>query len=89
MMPGETKFSGAPLEPCDFCDHTEFPLRVMSTPAGYYVGTQCGKCGAPESRETDYYRTCEEAEAVLARIKNGDLSETRAWKSGKIPGVWT
>lgn len=77
MIPGETILSGGTHEPCDFCGHEEFPLSVMNTPAGFYVGTKCGKCGAPESRETDYFRERSEAEAALERMKSGDLSDAR------------
>ena len=47
---------------CSACN-TELVPKVMSTMGGYYVGTSC-KCG-PFSRETDYFKTEEEAQEVL------------------------
>ena len=67
MMPGETIWSGA-SKTCD-CG-TEFELEVMRSAAGYYVGTcchnsQCDRRGAPYTRESEYYRTEEEAQRAL------------------------
>ena len=50
------------------------PLKVLSTPAGYYVGTFCGHCG-PYSRESGYYRKVEEAQAALDSGEFGRSTE--------------
>jgi len=68
-------------------------FRVMSTGAGYYIGTvftYCGECDAckkegmpkgvstPNSRETDYFKTSELAEAALEVFKvTGKLEKQR------------
>ena len=62
MIPGETIHSGAPKQ-CVDCD-TKFELKVMKTPAGYYIGTEC-ECG-PYSRESGYYPTLEAAVKALS-----------------------
>lgn len=88
MLPGETRTSGAPAPPpCDICGGTNFPLAVWRSSAGYYIGTACAGCGQPESRETGYFRRREEAESALARMKHGDLSDTRAVEAGMVPGI--
>lgn len=88
MLPGETRFNGAPDPvPCDICKCTEFPLRVCRSAAGFFVGTQCKQCGAPESRESGYYEKREDAEKALLQIRLGDLTETRATQAGETPGV--
>lgn len=69
MMPGETIASGASPK-CPDCGHV-FKLEVLKTCA-YYVGTCCPNCG-PWSRETGYFKTREEAEAVLADLTNGNI----------------
>lgn len=61
MLPGETIRSGA----SDVCSECRVKLveRVLYSPAGYYIGTQC-TCG-PYSRESHYYRTQEAAQSAL------------------------
>jgi hypothetical protein len=61
MLPGETILSGA-SPTCD-CG-TKLPFQVLSSPAGFYIGTQCSECG-PWSRESGYYKTREIAETHL------------------------
>lgn len=60
-LPGETLATGAP-EVCSDCGVRVEP-QVMSSAAGYYVGTRCD-CG-PYSRESGYFKTHQEVEAVL------------------------
>ena len=74
MLPGETILSGA-SSTCD-CGAT-LPFQVLSTPAGYYVGTCCPTCG-PYSRETEYMSR-ERAERALALYQ----------ASGILPGQRT
>jgi len=62
MFPGETILTGA-RSTCYDCNK-ELKFRVLSSPAGYYVGTQCEQCG-PHSRETGYFKTIEEAQREL------------------------
>lgn len=40
-------------------------LSVQHSAAGYYLGFFCPQCG-PYSRESDYFRKREDAEAALA-----------------------
>lgn len=53
-------------------------LKVMQSPAGWYVGTEyrctddLGDYFEPGSRDTDYFATREEAEALLAQLEAGD-----------------
>lgn len=61
MLPGETVRSGADPR-CSDCGLTP-QMEVLSTPAGYYIGTQCN-CG-PKSRESHYYRLREDAQRDL------------------------
>lgn len=58
MLDGETIGSGAPAQ-CKECGLRPEP-QVVHSSAGYYIGTCCD-CG-PYSRESEYYRTREEAE---------------------------
>lgn len=61
VLPGETISTGAnPI--CPDC-HVKLVLEVLKSPAGYYIGTMCN-CG-PYSRESDYYKTGEEAKFAL------------------------
>jgi hypothetical protein len=60
-LPGETLYSGAPRT-CEDCG-VELVPRVCRSGAGFYIGTWC-HCG-PESRESGYFASCGEAEAVL------------------------
>jgi hypothetical protein len=39
-------------------------MQVLRSPAGYYIGFFCPRCG-PYSRESGYYRSREEAETAL------------------------
>jgi hypothetical protein len=55
-------------------------LEVLKSAAGYYVGTMYKnpKYGLePGSRESGYFATHEEAEALLKRIEAGDETEVR------------
>ncbi len=69
MIPGDTIASGRP-NVCSgdrpYWVHEPYPLtnQVLSTPAGYYVGTLCQYCG-PYSRESGYYRSRDEAQQAL------------------------
>jgi len=47
---------------CQGCNKS-LPLEVCSSAAGYYLGYSC--CLGPISRETEYFRTAEEAEVAL------------------------
>lgn len=61
MIPGTTIRSG--VDPtCPECGITP-KLQVLSSAAGYYIGTWCD-CG-PYSRESDYYRTRQAAQSAL------------------------
>jgi hypothetical protein len=53
-MPGETIHLGAPST-CPDCD-IKLENQVMSSPAGYYIGTRCN-CGPSYSRESKAYWT--------------------------------
>lgn len=66
VMPNETIGHGAP-NVCKDCG-TRFVPKVMKTCA-YYIGTDC-KCG-PYSRESEYFKTRDEAEKVLAGLIYG------------------
>jgi hypothetical protein len=48
---------------CADCD-SDLPLKVLHSAAGYYIGTFCDNCG-PYSRESDYYKSREEAQRQL------------------------
>ena len=45
---------------CKVCGR-EMVLEVLHNHSGYYLGYVCGICG-PQTRETGYYATPEEAE---------------------------
>lgn len=60
MIPGETIATGA-SQHCSMCEK-KLELKVLSTPAGYYVGTFCCE---PHSRESGYYPTREKAQEAL------------------------
>lgn len=66
MIPGETIASGA-IGICE-CGH-KFELEVLQSGAGYYIRTFCPNDG-PYSRESDYYKSFEDAEEAL---KSGDF----------------
>jgi len=61
MIPGETIVSDA-SQKCNECGK-EMEMQVLSSAAGFYIGTQC-ECG-PYSREPGYFRTREDATAAL------------------------
>ena len=66
-LPGETL--GGVTTICEECGNKE-PLRVLSTPGGYYVGYWCVECG-PISRESAYFQTRRAAEKSLeCRLNN-------------------
>ena len=69
MLPGETVLSG-----CDLATTDDF--QVMSSAAGYYVGTMDKTCGGPCTRETSYMSQ-EEAEFSLKTFK----------EHGYLPGM--
>ncbi len=63
MLPGETIRSGA-----DSTDASEF--KVMESANGFYIGTSYFDedigCEMPNTRESGYYNTYEEAASALA-----------------------
>lgn len=64
VLPGETIATGG-SDTCDCGDKLE--LRVLQSPAGHYIGTQCDKECGPWSRESGYYNTRVEAETALKK----------------------
>lgn len=40
------------------------PLKVLHSPAGYYIGMSCPNCG-PYSRESGYYKDRDVAQAAM------------------------
>jgi len=60
MFKGETVLSGA--------RHPGTELQVLESVAGFYVGFK-GKDGFPYSRESHYFRTKQEAEALLRGLR--------------------
>lgn len=60
MLPGETILSGANPRCCGKL----LRFEVLSSAAGYYIGTFCPNCG-PYSRESFYYPTQEAAQQAL------------------------
>jgi hypothetical protein len=80
MLPGETILTGA-IRKCPECG-AEFELKVMLSPAGYYIGTECQD--GPNSRESGYYASRTEAEKDLPAFKaylagNGPRPEAARW----------
>ena len=75
MIPGETILTGAKAT-CGSCRITP-TLDVQSSAGGtrHYVGTRC-ECG-PYSRESEYFKSKEHAEAALERWKEGDFVGAR------------
>jgi hypothetical protein len=63
MLPGETIHSGASNK-CPDCKQI-LKLKVLYSPAGYYIGTEC--CCGPYSRESHYYKSRENAQHDLDR----------------------
>ncbi|HZW82066.1 MAG TPA: hypothetical protein VFF14_01415 [Candidatus Deferrimicrobium sp.] len=49
--------------PCDECGQ-DLPLTVLSVNGNHYIGRFCQECG-PYSRETEFYKTSDEAEKDL------------------------
>lgn len=69
MFPGETISTGA-AKTCKDCKETpEFKVYASPGGAGYYIGTYC-RCG-PYSRESDYFKSRDAADAALASWKSG------------------
>lgn len=64
VLPKETVYGGAPIT-CPDCGAEVPGPQVMSSAAGYYIGYGGCHCGPVYSRESDYFRTYEEAEKVL------------------------
>lgn len=67
-MFGETLATGAP-KACRECK-TKFVNEILSSAAGYYIGTACRKEGCseahmPNSRESGYYKTFKLADEAL------------------------
>lgn len=75
MMPGE----GDAHTKCLDCGHF-METEVLMSNAGYYIGTFCDNCG-PHSRESDYFRTREDAEAELKLWKEFNVKP-----SARTPG---
>jgi hypothetical protein len=46
----------------------KLPLKVCESFAGYYLGYSCNNCG-PWSRESDYFKTYEDAEEFLKSLQ--------------------
>lgn len=72
---------------CVDCE-TELPLKVLTSPAGYYIGYFCPNCG-PYERLSDYFQTTALAEVVLtemldASIKEEDLIRCRQCSSKNV-----
>lgn len=63
-LPGETLNTGAPIV-CPDCEQQVPGPQVMSSPAGYYIGYGGCYCGPAWSRESEYFKTWEMAEAIL------------------------
>lgn len=59
----------------DYCDECQMkmPFQVLSSAAGYYIGTRCN-CG-PNSRESEYYRSYNDADAALAAWNGAEWPE--------------
>jgi hypothetical protein len=74
VQPGETIF-GTDVTHCDKCG-CKLPMKVLSTSAGYYIGTQCD-CG-PYSRESGYFATQINAELALVRWGEGKYINKRS-----------
>ena len=67
MFPGETIMSGANKGQFDKFGVSE--LKVMKSPAGYYLGTS--KENIPYTRESGYFLTKDQAEEALDSWKEG------------------
>ena len=67
VLPGETigHLVGTNLEECCELCNKPFELKVCRSGAGYYIGTQC--CLGPNSRESGYYNTRDDAETALKK----------------------
>ena len=76
VMPGETIMSGANDGKFGTGRYSE--LKVMFSPAGYYLGTDytMDAYPSPGSRETHYFNLISEAESAL-----------EDWKQGKHTGI--
>ena len=62
---------------CPLCDHKEIDVNVHESAAGFYIGAFCFKCG-PLERFTQYYKTKEEAQKDLHKIKG--LTQSPFWQ---------
>lgn len=70
VMRGETILTDAP-EVCSECGKNVLEsLEVMSSGAGWYIGTQCDCGPAPYSRESKYIPDYESADKIMQAIKN-------------------
>jgi len=72
MFPSETVLTGG-SNICEWCGN-KIEFSICSSPAGYYVGTEC--CGSPNSRETDY-GTYTQVEQWLEEFKYGNHTHAR------------
>lgn len=89
MFPGETILSGAPI----YNETSGF--KVMRSAAGWYIGTgyadpDMGGAEVPNSRESVYYATAEDAEGALNMWKKaadsfGDFHT--AYRMGLLDGA--
>lgn len=75
MLKGETITSGEPSA-CPDCG-TKLVLEVLSSNAGYYLGTRCN-CG-PYSRETGYFKSWKVANAALLQFETGKANFLRKY----------
>jgi hypothetical protein len=66
MFPGETIATGAAATCADCGETPQLQVYISPGGAGFYIGTYC-ECG-PYSRESEYFKTHAEAEAVLAKL---------------------
>lgn len=70
VMRGETILTGA-SETCSDCGKNVLDsINVMSSGAGWYIGTKCDCGPAPYSRESKYLPDHKSAEKILQAIKN-------------------
>lgn len=63
MIPGETVLSGNKSA-------TIADFEVMQSAAGFYIGT-ADEYGCPNTRETGYFETYEEADIALTEFSGG------------------
>lgn len=71
MMYAETVFAGA--------EHPGTKPEVLESSAGFYVGF-CDEAGLPYTRETDYFKCEDTAEAALEQINEAlDKESNPRW----------